>query len=107
MPDTEPGTANNTPCRGKHKLLVASCLTAALLSTVAAASLVPDPKERVEYWQSNYTELSAADDKRVAQAQRIFERILNAAGSRHGVHPRLLILKEDPLNITLPVSIPI
>ena len=105
-PDTEPGTANNTPCRGKHKLLVASCLTAALLSTVAAASLVPDPKERVEYWQSNYTELSAADDKRVAQAQRIFERILNAAGSRHGVHPRLLILKEDPLNITLPVSIP-
>jgi tetratricopeptide (TPR) repeat protein len=76
-----------------------------LVSGSLQASLVPDPKERVEYWRTNFTELDTTD-KRVAQAQRIFERILNTAGSRHGVHPRLLIIKEDPLNISLPVSIP-
>jgi tetratricopeptide (TPR) repeat protein len=86
--------------------LIAVLLTTILTSGVLHASLVPDPKERVEYWRLNYTELSPANDKRVVQAQAIFERILNAAGSRLGVHPRLLIIKEDPLNITLPVSIP-
>jgi tetratricopeptide (TPR) repeat protein len=90
----------------KHLLFISGFLLAVLMSGGAQASLVPDPKERVEYWRTNYTELSQAKDKRVAQAQQIFERILNAAGSRHGVHPRLLIIKEDPLNITLPVSIP-
>ena len=81
-------------------------LTSLLGSVTAHASLVPDPKERVEYWRKNYTELSDAGDRRVTKAQSIFERVLNAAGSRHGVHPRLLIIAEDPLNITLPVSIP-
>jgi tetratricopeptide (TPR) repeat protein len=90
----------------KHLRLLKSLLFAILVSGTSQASLVPDPKERVEYWRTNYTELSDTTDKRVAQAQQIFERILNAAGSRHGVHPRLLIIKEDPLNISLPVSIP-
>ncbi|MCG6969690.1 MAG: tetratricopeptide repeat protein [Gammaproteobacteria bacterium] len=81
-------------------------LIASLASGWLQASLVPDPKERVEYWRQNYTELNPAKDRRAVQAQVIFERILNAAGSRLGVHPRLLLIKEDPLNITLPVSIP-
>ena len=86
--------------------LIVLLLLLFLMSGSLQASLVPDPKERVEYWRSNYTELSDTSDKRVAQAQQIFERILNAAGGPHGVHPRLLIIKEDPLNISLPVSIP-
>lgn len=93
--------------RFRQCLLLAAGLLAGLLYVAGAqASLVPDPKERVEYWRQNYTELSESDDQRVARARSIFHRILNAAGSRHGVHPRLLILAEDPLNITLPVSIP-
>ena len=87
-------------------LLAAGTSAGLLKSNMAFASLVPDPKERVEYWRKNYTELNPADDKRVGKAQAIFERVLNAAGSRHGVHPRLLVISEDPLNITLPVSIP-
>jgi len=87
-------------------LLVAGSLANLISSGAAQASLVPDPKERVEYWRKNYTELNPAGDKQVAKAQAIFDRVLNAAGSRHGVHPRLLVIAEDPLNITLPVSIP-
>ncbi|MDH5324455.1 MAG: M48 family metalloprotease [Gammaproteobacteria bacterium] len=72
----------------------------------AAASIVPNPKERIEYWRKNYKELTAEQDPRVSKAREIFTRVLNAAGSRHGVHPRLHIIAQDPLNITLPISIP-
>ncbi|KPJ91476.1 MAG: hypothetical protein AMJ53_11570 [Gammaproteobacteria bacterium SG8_11] len=96
-----PRAADNDYFDRKRLLSTAILLLAYGISGAVHASLVPDPKERVEYWRSNYTELSEASDRRVAQAQMIFERILNAAGSRHGVHPRLLIIKEDPLRLVL------
>jgi len=72
----------------------------------AAAAVLPNPKERIDYWRNNYSELSANDDSRVAVAQAVFKRVLQAAGNRHGVHPRLIVLAQDPLNMSLPVSIP-
>jgi tetratricopeptide (TPR) repeat protein len=73
-----------------------------LLPALAAAN----PKERIEYWQKHYDELLAKDDRRAARAHDIFQRILNAAGKRPGVVPRLYITKTDPWNISLPIAIP-
>ncbi|MEJ2181303.1 MAG: hypothetical protein P8Y28_12935, partial [Gammaproteobacteria bacterium] len=33
-------------------------------------------------------------------------RVLQAAGTRYGVIPRLFIIKENPFNVVLPISIP-
>ncbi|MCI0507235.1 MAG: tetratricopeptide repeat protein [Gammaproteobacteria bacterium] len=71
--------------------------------TVAA---LPNPQERIDYWQQNYNALTDADDPRVGNAQRIFGRILQAAGTRYGVIPRLHIIRENPFNVVLPISIP-
>ncbi|WP_455202684.1 tetratricopeptide repeat protein [Kaarinaea lacus] len=73
---------------------------------LAPAFALPNPQERINYWQQNYSELTELDDPRVANAHVIFERVLQAAGTRYGVIPRLLIIKENPFNIVLPVSIP-
>jgi len=70
------------------------------------AASIPDPKERIDYWRSNYTELSVESDPRVANARQVFDRVLKAAGNRYGVIPRLHIVKENPFNVVLPVSIP-
>lgn len=90
------------------KKQIGVCLLFLLLvgSLQVQASIVPNPKERIEYWRKNFQELTPEKDPRVAKAQKIFSRVLNAAGSRHGVHPRLHIIAEDPFNITLPISIP-
>lgn len=77
-----------------------------VVSAVGQAATVANPKERIDYWRNNYHELASAADPRVATAFKIFERVLSAAGRRSGVHPRLHILAEDPLNISLPISIP-
>ncbi len=72
----------------------------------ATAAVLPNPKERIDYWRNNYTELTVQKDARVEVAQSVFNRVLQAAGNRHGIHPRLYILSQDPLNISLPISIP-
>ena len=72
----------------------------------ATAAVLPNTKERIDYWRNNFTELSAKDDARVEVARSVFKRVLQAAGNRHGVHPRLHVLAQDPLNISLPISIP-
>lgn len=72
----------------------------------SSAFALPNPQERINYWQQNYTELTELDDPRVANAHVIFERVLQAAGTRYGVIPRLFVIKENPFNIVLPVSIP-
>ena len=74
--------------------------------TNPALSAIPNPKERIDFWQENYTALTKYDDARVTRAYRIFERIVKAAGHRPGVEPRLQIIKEDPHNMALPISIP-
>jgi len=72
----------------------------------ATAAVLPNTKERIDYWRNNYTELSVADDARVEVARSVFNRVLQAAGNRHGIHPRLHILAQDPVNMSLPISIP-
>jgi tetratricopeptide (TPR) repeat protein len=73
---------------------------------VAVARCGANPKERLDYWRSNYEELTASDDPRVERAQAIFKRLLDAAGRKPGVVPRLFIMKRDPLNVSLPIAIP-
>ncbi len=83
-----------------------SFVIAILWSSTAISTGLPNPKERIDFWQKNYRSLDAGQSDRAANAQKIFERLRNAAGKRNGVHPRLFILAEDPLNISLPISIP-
>ena len=76
-----------------------------LLSTSSdAPAAAPNPRERVDYWRSNYTVVTS--DARVARAQKIFDRIVRAAGQRPGVEPRLLVIAENPANVSLPIAIP-
>jgi tetratricopeptide (TPR) repeat protein len=63
------------------------------LPSVAAES----PKERVDYWHKTYGELKPEKDPRAARAQEIFSRVLNAAGKRSGVVPRLLVIDHNSL----------
>ena len=65
-----------------------------------------NPKERIDFWRNNYVELTATDDPRVERAHAIFDRVLYATGRTLGVVPRLFILKQNPLNIALPIAIP-
>ncbi|MGD8572662.1 MAG: tetratricopeptide repeat protein [Gammaproteobacteria bacterium] len=67
---------------------------------------LPNPQERIDYWQQNFTELTPGKDSRVAKARDIFDRVLKAAGNRYGVIPRLHVIKENPFNVVLPISIP-
>jgi tetratricopeptide (TPR) repeat protein len=94
------------------------CLTRrAVLSLLSSTGLViglgawptaalANPKERIDYWQKNYDELTPRDDPRAERAHAIFQRILSAAGTRPGVIPRLYITQTDPWNISLPIAIP-
>ncbi len=79
---------------------------AILFMTGAFSSAFANPKERIDFWRNNYTELTAADDPRVERAHDIFDRVLHAAGRTLGVVPRLFILKRNPMNIALPIAIP-
>ena len=82
-------------------------LVAMTILVVASASVaVAAPQERIDYWRKNYEELLPTADPRAARAHSIFERVLNTAGKRPGVVPRLFITQSDPLNISLPISIP-
>ncbi|MFV2056277.1 MAG: tetratricopeptide repeat protein [Thiohalomonadales bacterium] len=81
-------------------LIAAGLLGLAYTDAISA----PNPKERIEYWRSNFKELTAADDPRVSRAFSIFNRLRKVAGVG-GVNPKLLILAEDPYNISLPIAI--
>jgi tetratricopeptide (TPR) repeat protein len=76
-----------------------------LLSAVAAEN--PEhPLNHIEYWQKNYDELRPQDDARADRTHKIFQRVVQAAGTRPGVVPRLFITTTDPLNVSLPMAIP-
>lgn len=96
---------NNTFAKKTFYTLSAILMAGSTYINVSHAAL-PNPTERIEYWQGNYTALSAIKDDRVKQANLVFKRILQAAGNRPGIEPRLLVIEENPLNISLPVSIP-
>ena len=54
------------------------------MTGAAAKSTVPNPRERIDFWQKNYTAVTAETDVRVARAQEIFARVVRAAGHRPG-----------------------
>ena len=81
-------------------------LTATLVLLLSASTVTAHPMERMDYWQTNYTELLPTDDPRAARAHVIFTRVLQVAGRRPGIVPRIFIAREDPLGIALPIAIP-
>jgi tetratricopeptide (TPR) repeat protein len=85
-----------------HKKMLMICTAAALFLSPFTSS-AENPRERIDFWQNNYTELSSKADPRAEKAHTIFRRVLNAAGTRYGILPRLFIIKDDSLNV---ISIP-
>jgi len=73
---------------------------AMLLSAVAATA---HPMERMDYWQKNYEELLPAADPRAARAHAIFAQVLQVAGRRPEVVPRIFIAQEDPWALRYPL----
>jgi len=65
----------------------------------------PNPRERIDFWQRNYTAVTPESDPRVERAQQIFTRLVRIAGRRPGVEPRLHVIREDPI-ASLPIAIP-
>jgi tetratricopeptide (TPR) repeat protein len=62
--------------------------------------------ERIDYWRTHYEELLPDEDFRAQRAYEIFERIVDVAGGRPGVVPRLYVTKTDTCQISLPISLP-
>ena len=77
-----------------------------VILTVWETPALAQPVEQIAYWRARYEELSPREDPRVAQAHRIFDRLVQAAGRRSGVVPRLFIVKSDPWGISLPIALP-
>ena len=73
-------------------------------ATVAAAQ--SRAQEHLEYWRTRYQELRPTEDTRAAAAHTIFQRLVQVAGTRAGVVPRLLIIARDPWDIMLPIALP-
>jgi tetratricopeptide (TPR) repeat protein len=87
----------------RHQLgLALALVTLVAWITVAAAQSI----DQVDYWRSRHAELLPQDDARVTRAHDIFARLINAAGKRPGVVPRLLVIKNDPWGISLPIALP-
>jgi tetratricopeptide (TPR) repeat protein len=61
--------------------------------------------EHIEYWRSKYQELTPTHDPRAATARAIFAQLVQVAGKRPGVVPRLFITATDPWDVILPVAI--
>lgn len=76
------------------------------LSFISSVVALENPKERIDFWQNNYQELQPDQDPRARSAYEIFNRLLNAAGKRPGVVPRLFIVKSDFPHIPLAFALP-
>ena len=85
---------------------VAGLATALLIVLGYTVTAAAQSRERIEYWRTKYDELKATADPRAAKAQAIFERVVQVAGKRPGVVPRLYIAAIDPWDITLPIALP-
>ncbi len=83
-----------------------------LLPFTLIAFLVPlfaraeDARARLDFWRTNYGEMTAADDPRAAKAHDIFARVLGAAGKRAGVEPRLFVVKGAGATVPLAIALP-
>ena len=60
----------------------------------------------ITYWRTHYQELTPTADARVARAQQLLAQLVQVAGTRRGVSPRLFVLKDDPWGIALPMALP-
>src|SRR6185295_7736581 len=81
-------------------------LTTALLVFVGwTAAMAIEPRDRIEYWRTQYAELTPTADQRAAAAHAIFQRIVQVAGRRVGVTPQLFITARDPWGLTLPIAL--
>ena len=78
---------------------------AVLLLCGTVAAVIAQSLERIEYWRTNYQELTPAADPRAATAHAIFAQLVQVAGTRPGVVPRLFITARDPWEIPLPIAI--
>lgn len=67
-------------------------IVAGWLAPILAAQ--DDDRTRLEFYQSSYTELTAENDPRAARAWEIFARLIQVAGTRAGLVPRLFIAKN-------------
>jgi len=90
--------------RDFHRILGVVTVITLFFSFSAQAS--ENPKERIDFWQKNYQELQPDQDPRAKRAHEIFNRLLNAAGKRPGVIPRLFIVKSDSPYIPLAFALP-
>jgi tetratricopeptide (TPR) repeat protein len=90
---------------GRVRRLVMVVMMLGML-TVWCRGAAAQMKEHIAYWRTKYEELTPADDPLVQRARSIFDRVLQAAGTRPGVVPRLFITKRDPWGISLPIALP-
>lgn len=80
-------------------LVLAAC-------TVSAQAAIFTPKERLDFWRRHYTVVDAKSGEHIAAVHKIFDTVTAAAGTRPGVIPQLLVIKETPYGFNLPVSLP-
>jgi tetratricopeptide (TPR) repeat protein len=90
----------------KQVILSWRCIIAVLGSLLTLGGMATAQElHRIAYWRTHYQELLPQADPRAARAHEIFAQVLQVAGTPRGVVPRLLILKEDPWGIPLPVAL--
>ena len=63
-------------------------------------------ENRLDYWRSNFAELTAEADPRAAKAHEIFRRLLRVAGKRPGVIPRLFVADGGAPYVSLAFALP-
>src|SRR5439155_11527887 len=76
-----------------------------LLGCAAAAVAQPSEQEYVDYWRRQSQELRLGEDPRADEAHTIFKQLVQVAGTRSGVAPRLLIIASDPWDRVLPIAL--
>lgn len=92
---------------GPGSIAKAAALAALLaLGAPAAIPAAENPRDRLDYWRSNFDLLTPEKDPRAARAHAIFRRVLAAAGKRPGVVPRLLVLDSASPYAPLAFAIP-
>ncbi len=78
---------------------------ALILLMGGTTSAVAQALEQIEHWRTQYQELKTTDDPRAAKAHAIFQRLVQVAGKRPGIVPRLHIVATTPWDMVLPIAI--
>ncbi|HEY7491163.1 MAG TPA: hypothetical protein VIH59_08665, partial [Candidatus Tectomicrobia bacterium] len=71
----------------------------------SAAAVAAQSRDQSDYWRTKYQELKPTDDPRAATAHTIFQRLVQVAGQRPGVLPRLFITMSEPWDMALPIAL--